>query len=124
MSANKKQTLPSNLQGIYDEIKDLLINTKPKLNDSITDSSSTVGDLYHIAALAKSFTDHRPKSTKAWNKWADVLDQEGVNLWNTSGFFRRDSENNSSVIFAARLSKIFARIDFFTDRGGGLGGEQ
>ncbi|KAI6000917.1 meiosis protein SPO22/ZIP4 like-domain-containing protein, partial [Pisolithus marmoratus] len=79
---------------------------KPKLADipssSSIDTASVVKDLNQIASLAKSFSDQRLK----WGNdahLADLLDQQGVNLWNASGLFRRDSDGRA-IVAALRLA--------------------
>ncbi|KAI6020838.1 hypothetical protein BKA83DRAFT_4055690 [Pisolithus microcarpus] len=81
---------------------EISIKIKPKLKDipssTSIDTASVVSDLHQIASLAKSFSDQRLK----WGNdthLADLLDQQGVNLWNASGLFRQDSD--SRVIVAA-----------------------
>ncbi|KAH7925693.1 SPO22-domain-containing protein [Leucogyrophana mollusca] len=100
MSAGRKIS-PAKLQAIFNEIKDLLIKTKPKLNDITLGDLAVADDLHQIALLAQSFTEQRPKSSKNWSDLTDVLDQEGVNLWNASGIFRQGSEHDSRTIVAA-----------------------
>ncbi|KAH7906954.1 meiosis protein SPO22/ZIP4 like-domain-containing protein [Hygrophoropsis aurantiaca] len=100
MSAGKKKS-PAKLQAVFEEIKDLLIKTKPKLNDISVDDPSAVDGLHQIASLAQSFTELRTKSSTNWSELTDILDQEGVNLWNVSGIFRQGSDHDSRTIVAA-----------------------
>ncbi|KIO03245.1 hypothetical protein M404DRAFT_625830 [Pisolithus tinctorius Marx 270] len=81
---------------------EISIKIKPKLKEipssSSIDAASVVKDLHQIASLAKSFSDQCLR----WGNdahLADLLDQQGVNLWNASGLFRQDSD--SRVIVAA-----------------------
>lgn len=96
MSARKKKSL-SNLQQTYDSIigavwnqrltfmplitsahSDLLVKTKPHLNDGdVPNRPSLVQNLHQIASLAESFSEQRPRSDNSWNHLADNLDQEG-----------------------------------------------
>ncbi|KAI6152903.1 meiosis protein SPO22/ZIP4 like-domain-containing protein, partial [Pisolithus thermaeus] len=79
---------------------------KPKLKNipssTSIDTASVVKDLHQIASLAKSFSDQRLK----WGDdahLADLLDQQGVNLWNASGLFRQDSDSRL-IVAALRLA--------------------
>ncbi|KAI5997768.1 hypothetical protein EDC04DRAFT_2612500 [Pisolithus marmoratus] len=79
---------------------EISIKIKPKLKDipssSSIDTASVVKDLNQIASLAKSFSDQRLKCGNDAHL-ADLLDQQGVNLWNASGLFRQDSDGRAIV---------------------------
>ena len=94
--AGWKQSRGRNAQELYDEIKginsrpirryfippnahfhkDLLIRTKPKLNEGTAKDGTITQDLHNIASLAQAFAEQRPKSVKSC-QMADFLDQEG-----------------------------------------------
>ncbi|KAJ8589076.1 SPO22-domain-containing protein [Rhizopogon salebrosus TDB-379] len=103
--AGRKKSRAQNPQELYDEIKDLLIRTKPKLKDGIAKDGTITQDLHKIASLAQAFAEQRPKSNKNC-QLADFLDQEGVSLWNASGVVRQCSAAHDSraVVAALRLA--------------------
>ncbi|KAM6497714.1 hypothetical protein JOM56_005662 [Amanita muscaria] len=88
MASAVKRKAPSGLQAIYGSIIDL---RRPSL----------VQDLNKLAALAESFSEQRPKSTKDWPDLADSLDQEGVNLWNMSGLIGKTADDDAGALVAA-----------------------
>ncbi|KAI5992509.1 hypothetical protein EDD15DRAFT_2197080 [Pisolithus albus] len=103
-NSGRAKTVKSNRNHVDTEetTTEISIKIKPKLKDipssTSIDTASVVKDLHQIASLAKSFSDQRLK----WGNdthLADLLDQQGVNLWNASGLFRQDSD--SRVIVAA-----------------------
>ncbi|KAG9314764.1 meiosis protein SPO22/ZIP4 like-domain-containing protein [Chiua virens] len=101
MSSARNTRYGPNLQTLYDQIQDLLIKIKPKLNDIQSDDDPhLVKELHHIASLAQTFSEQRLKASKK-SHLADALDQEGVNLWNASGLFRQGSDGNCRPIVAA-----------------------
>ncbi|KAI5992168.1 hypothetical protein EDD15DRAFT_2197189 [Pisolithus albus] len=104
VDSGRAKTVKSNRNHVDTEetTTEISIKIKPKLKDipssTSIDTASVVKDLHQIASLAKSFSDQRLK----WGNdthLADLLDQQGVNLWNASGLFRQDSD--SRVIVAA-----------------------
>ncbi|KAG1855968.1 meiosis protein SPO22/ZIP4 like-domain-containing protein [Suillus subluteus] len=100
MSPVEKKSRARSPQELYDEIKELLIKTKPKLKDGTTKDETITGDLHKIASLAQTFTEQRLKSSKK-SQLSDFLDQEGVSLWNASGVVRLGSAPDSRVVVAA-----------------------
>ncbi|KAG2135130.1 meiosis protein SPO22/ZIP4 like-domain-containing protein [Suillus clintonianus] len=101
MSPGGKKSRARSPQELYDEIKELLIKTKPKLKDAITTKDETITrDLHKIASLAQIFTEQRLKTSKN-SQLSDLLDQEGVNLWNASGVVRQGSAHDSRAVVAA-----------------------
>ncbi|KAI6165514.1 meiosis protein SPO22/ZIP4 like-domain-containing protein [Pisolithus thermaeus] len=85
---------------------EISIKIKPKLKNipssTSIDTASVVKDLHQIASLAKSFSDQRLKLGDDAHL-ADLLDQQGVNLWNASGLFRQDSDSRL-IVAALRLA--------------------
>lgn len=60
-------------------VLDLLVATKPKLDDSnAAVRASLVVELHQVVSLAESFTEQRPRSNKNWIHLANTLDREGV----------------------------------------------
>lgn len=101
MSPGGKKSRTRSPQELYDEIKELLIKTKPKLKDvGATRDETVTRDLHKIASLAQTFTEQRLKSSKK-SQLSDVLDLEGVSLWNASGVVRQGSAPDSRVVVAA-----------------------
>jgi len=100
MSPGGKKSRARSPQELYDEIKELLIKTKPKLKDGTTRDETITRDLHKIASLAQTFTEQRLKSSKK-SQLSDFLDQEGVSLWNASGAVRQGSAHDSRVVVAA-----------------------
>ncbi|KZP32796.1 SPO22-domain-containing protein [Athelia psychrophila] len=100
MSSHKKGTVYPGVQETFDVIKDLLIKIKPGLSANKLDVGSILDDLSEVAALAEAFTAQRPRSKKNWVQFADALDREGVNLWNTSGLVSQGPDVNSRTIVA------------------------
>lgn len=100
MSPGGKKSRARSAQELYDEIKELLIKTKPKLKDGTTRDETITRDLHKIASLAQAFTEQRLKSSKT-SQLSDFLDQEGVSLWNASGAVRHGSASDSRVVVAA-----------------------
>ncbi|KAG1746972.1 meiosis protein SPO22/ZIP4 like-domain-containing protein [Suillus lakei] len=100
MSPGEKKSRARSPQEFYDEIKELLIKTKPKLKDGTTKDETITKNLHKIASLAQAFTEQRLKSSKK-SQLSDLLDQEGVNLWNVSGVVRQGSATDSRVVVAA-----------------------
>lgn len=101
MASAVKRKAPSGLQAIYDSIIDQLIKIKPCLDGPDLRRPSMVQDLNKLAALAESFSEQRPKSTKTWPDLADSLDQEGVNLWNMSGLIGKTADDDAGALVAA-----------------------
>ncbi|KNZ75710.1 Testis-expressed sequence 11 protein [Termitomyces sp. J132] len=108
------------LQEIYDEIKGILLTTKPQIDDPKSSARpSLIKDLFQIAALAESFLEQRSRSNnKSWIHLADSLDQEvhqsillGVNLWNISGIIRKTPENDGRLLMGARILAAFRLIE-------------
>jgi hypothetical protein len=99
MSPVEKKSRARSPQELHDEIKELLIKTKPRLKDGTT-KDETIKDLHKIASLAQTFTEQRLKSIKK-SHLSDFLDQEGVSLWNASGVVRLGSAPDSRVVVAA-----------------------
>ncbi|KAG6890867.1 hypothetical protein C0992_012003 [Termitomyces sp. T32_za158] len=101
------------LQEIHDEIKGLLLTTKPQLDDPKPSTRpSLTSDLYQVASLAESFLEQRPRSNKkSWIQLADSLDQEGVNLWNISGLIRKTPENDGRILVGALRLAAFRLIE-------------
>lgn len=110
----------------YILIPDILITTKPRLEDPKPAVLPTlIRDLHRVTSLAESFIEHRPRSNKNWIHLVDTLDQEGrsgiffscclsgplwkkiptgVNLWNISGLVRKTPEDDGrSLVAACRL---------------------
>ncbi|KAG1775142.1 meiosis protein SPO22/ZIP4 like-domain-containing protein [Suillus placidus] len=100
MSPGGKKNRARSPQELYDEIRELLIKTKPKLKDATTKDETITRDLHKIASLAQAFTEQRLKSNKK-SQLSDFLDQEGVSLWNASGVVRQGSAPDSRVVVAA-----------------------
>ncbi|KAG6828741.1 hypothetical protein H0H92_006879 [Tricholoma furcatifolium] len=110
MSESKRK---KSLEQIHDEIKEILLTVKPKLDDlKSTTRPSLTSDLYQIASLAEAFSEQRPRSnSKSWLHLADSLDQEGVNLWNISGLIRRTPEDDGRLLVAAIRLAAFRLIE-------------
>ncbi|KAG2036233.1 meiosis protein SPO22/ZIP4 like-domain-containing protein [Suillus americanus] len=100
MSPVEKKSRARSPQELYDEIKELLIKTKPKLKDGTAKDETITRDLHKIASLAQTFTEQRLKSSKK-SQLSDFLDQEGVSLWNASGVVRLGAALDSRVVVAA-----------------------
>ncbi|KAI0935752.1 hypothetical protein AcV5_004080 [Taiwanofungus camphoratus] len=100
--STRQGKLPSDLKEIFEAIQNILIDIKPRLNDSRGSALSSIcGDLQRLAVLAESFTSQRPRSNKDWVHLADTLDREGVNLWNASALIREVHEDDGRAVFAA-----------------------
>ncbi|KAG1908823.1 uncharacterized protein F5891DRAFT_937328 [Suillus fuscotomentosus] len=76
MSPGGKKSRARSPQELYDEIKELLIKTKPKLKDGTTRDETITRELHKIASLAQTFTEQRLKLSKK-SQLSDFLDQEG-----------------------------------------------
>ncbi|KAG0701956.1 meiosis protein SPO22/ZIP4 like-domain-containing protein [Suillus ampliporus] len=100
MSPGGKKSRARSPQELYDEIKELVIKTKPKLKDGPNKDETVTKDLHKIASLAQAFSEQRLKSSKK-SQLSDFLDQEGVNLWNASGVVRQGSAPDSRAVVAA-----------------------
>ncbi|THU92597.1 hypothetical protein K435DRAFT_726088 [Dendrothele bispora CBS 962.96] len=110
-SARKKKVQPG-LQQTFDSIKDILITTKAQLDDTdVTIRPSLIQNLRHVATLAESFTEQRPKSEKEWIQLADTLDQEGVNLWNISGLVRKYPEDDGRALIGTLRLAAFRLVE-------------
>ncbi|KIJ97165.1 hypothetical protein K443DRAFT_258079 [Laccaria amethystina LaAM-08-1] len=111
MSTRKKKSITS-LQQIYDSIMELLLKVKPVL-DNRKDQNWRVAveDLNQVASLAESFSDQRPRSSKSWSHLADSLDQEGVNLWNTSGLIGKCEGDDARAHLAALRLAAFRLVE-------------
>ncbi|PCH39262.1 hypothetical protein WOLCODRAFT_85366 [Wolfiporia cocos MD-104 SS10] len=85
---------------------DALISVKQKLGDSSRSSRVSIcAELYQLAYLAESFSQQRLRSNKDWIHQADILDREGVNLWNPSALSRdMDDEDTRNVNAALKLA--------------------
>ncbi|GBE78570.1 hypothetical protein BKA93DRAFT_799652 [Sparassis latifolia] len=108
MSARKRKT-SSNFKELYESINGVLARIKPKLIESAQTSCyspSLCEDLHQIAALAQALTNQRSRANKDWISLADVLDREGVYLWNLSASIREcsDDDNRPAVFAALRLA--------------------
>ncbi|KAL5518460.1 SPO22 [Sanghuangporus vaninii] len=109
MSTNKRKAAanPSHLSGIFDTILGILARVKPKLaNLDKKDARSTLlEDLQRLAALGETFSEQRTRSKMAADM-ADVLDREGVHLWNTSRLIRQGTgrDEDRGLFAAFRLS--------------------
>lgn len=71
----------ANLQKLFAQIEELLIEIKPKLKDttsSSVDAGAVAKDLHQIASLAQSFSDQRFKSGNIDGHLTDALDQQGL----------------------------------------------
>ncbi|KAJ7030194.1 meiosis protein SPO22/ZIP4 like-domain-containing protein [Mycena alexandri] len=111
MSARKKKNLPG-LQQIFDSIKDLLITTKPHLdNPEPSARPALIEKLRQVATLAESFVEQRPRSNKSWMQLSDELDQEGVNLWNISGLVQKTPADEGRMLVAALRLAAFRLIE-------------
>ncbi|KAJ7461286.1 hypothetical protein B0H11DRAFT_119781 [Mycena galericulata] len=111
MSARKKKNLPD-LQQIFDSIKDLIISAKPQLdNPDPSVRPPLIEKLRHVASLAESFTEQRPKSNKSWLQLSDELDQEGVNLWNISGLVQKTPHDEGRLLVGALRLAAFRLIE-------------
>ncbi|KAF8798208.1 hypothetical protein BYT27DRAFT_7236741 [Phlegmacium glaucopus] len=112
MSSRKKISAGKILE-IYDAIMERLSNIKPLLDGpKQSNGPSLARDLNHIAHLAETFTEQRPKAGKtAWNHLADSLDQEGVNLWNISGLIAKYPENDGYEHTAALRLAAFRLVE-------------
>ncbi|KAJ7752626.1 meiosis protein SPO22/ZIP4 like-domain-containing protein [Mycena metata] len=111
MSARKKKNLPG-LQEIFDSIKDLLVATKPQLDNPDPSARPVlIEKLRQVATLAESFTEQRPKSNKSWIQLSDELDQEGVNLWNISGLVQKAPSDEGLMLVAALRLAAFRLIE-------------
>ncbi|CAL1696816.1 unnamed protein product [Somion occarium] len=111
MSAHKRKN-GSSVQSVFHSIQDALISIKPKLaEDPLSALTSLVNELRNIAALAESFALYRSRANKDWYSLADVLDREGVHLWNLSGQLRREGDDEALTIFAALRLTGFRLIE-------------
>ncbi|KAF7306235.1 hypothetical protein MIND_00414100 [Mycena indigotica] len=106
MASRKKKSGPS-LQQAFDSIRDLLIATKPRIDNA--DSAAQpmlIENLRQIASLAESFAEQRGRNASGWIHLADELDQEGVNLWNISGLVQKSPTSTGSG--SGRMSLVAA----------------
>ncbi|KAK7688019.1 hypothetical protein QCA50_008389 [Cerrena zonata] len=111
MSAHKRKN-PQNVQSLFNTIQDILISIKPKLAEHpLPDSTSLVNELRKIASLAESSAQFRSRANKDWLPLADVLDREGVHLWNLSGQLPRESDDDVPPLFAALRLAGFRLIE-------------
>ncbi|KAJ3483561.1 hypothetical protein NLI96_g6231 [Meripilus lineatus] len=114
MSARKRKQL--DVLPVFNAIQgghDALINIKPKLAESRLPNPKTISDeLYTVASLAESFSQKRPRANIDWSNLADVLDREGVNLWNISGQIRGSANDDANkTVFAALRLAAFRLIE-------------
>jgi len=111
MSRNKNSA--GTILEIYDSIMERLSIIKPLLDGpKQSNGPSLTRDLNHVAHLAETFTERRPKTNKtAWHHLADSLDQEGVNLWNISGLIGKCPENNGYEYAAALRLAAFRLVE-------------
>ncbi|KAF8179159.1 meiosis protein SPO22/ZIP4 like-domain-containing protein [Pholiota molesta] len=106
MASRKKKSVES-LQELHTSILEHLSKVKPLLDDPKHPNwPSIIEELNQVTSQAESFTEQRPKSSKAtWSHLADSLDQEGVNLWNISGLIHKGlGGENYAHIAALRLA--------------------
>ncbi|GAW07280.1 Testis-expressed sequence 11 protein [Lentinula edodes] len=107
----KKKTLP-NLQEIFESIKDLLSTTKTQLDASdISLRPSIIENLERISNLAESFTDRRPKAEQDCANFCDILDQEGVTLWNISGLVSKYPDDDGRALAGALRLAAFRLVE-------------
>ncbi|KAJ3868076.1 meiosis protein SPO22/ZIP4 like-domain-containing protein [Lentinula novae-zelandiae] len=107
----KKKTLP-NLQEIFESIKDLLSTTKTQLDASdISLRPSIIENLERISNLAESFTDRRLKAEQDCANFCDILDQEGVTLWNISGLVSKYPDDDGRALAGALRLAAFRLIE-------------
>ncbi|KAF7293678.1 hypothetical protein MIND_01147800 [Mycena indigotica] len=106
MASRKKKSGPT-LQQAFDSIRDLLIATKPRIDNA--DSAARpmlIENLRQIGSLAESFAEQRGQNASGWIHLADELDQEGVNLWNISGLVQKSPTSTASG--SGRMSLVAA----------------
>ncbi|KAL5495788.1 SPO22_1 [Sanghuangporus weigelae] len=107
MSTNKRKAAAnsSHLSGTFETILGILARVKPKLANQKDGRSTLLEDLQRLAALGETFSEQRTRS-KMGADMADVLDREGVHLWNISRLIRQGTGSNEErCLFAAfRLS--------------------
>ncbi|KAH7881641.1 uncharacterized protein C8R40DRAFT_57431 [Lentinula edodes] len=107
----KKKTLP-NLQEIFESIKDLLSTTKTQLDASdISLRPSIIENLERISNLAESFTDRRLKAEQDCANFCDILDQEGVTLWNISGLVSKYPDDDGRALAGALRLAAFRLVE-------------
>ncbi|KAL5534754.1 hypothetical protein ACEPAG_1218 [Sanghuangporus baumii] len=109
MSTNKRNAAASStsLSGTFDTILGILARVKPRLTnlDQKDGRSTLLEDLQRLAALGETFSGQRTRS-KMGADMADVLDREGVHLWNISRLIWQGTGSNEerSLFAAFRLS--------------------
>ncbi|KAJ4477669.1 meiosis protein SPO22/ZIP4 like-domain-containing protein [Lentinula edodes] len=107
----KKKTLP-NLQETFESIKDLLSTTKTQLDASdISLRPSIIENLERISNLAESFTDRRLKAEQDCANLCDILDQEGVTLWNISGLVSKYPDDDGRALAGALRLAAFRLVE-------------
>ncbi|KAF8637477.1 hypothetical protein AX16_010805 [Volvariella volvacea WC 439] len=111
MSASNKKG-SSSLRQTFESIKDLLLTTKVQLEDLEQSSQAVlVKNLHKVASLAESYTEQRPKSNQTDASFSDILDQEGVNLWNISGLVRNNPSDGVRALVAALRLAAFRLVE-------------
>jgi len=117
MSARKRK-LATDMDDSFNTIKEILIRIKPKLTDTRENvRSSLCDDLYRISTIAESYAQlRRQHSPGDWGQEADVLDREGVNLWNAAGLIRAGPDDDGQPLIAALRLAGFRLIEAGLER--------
>ncbi|KAI0344026.1 hypothetical protein BDW22DRAFT_1412644 [Trametopsis cervina] len=111
MSARKRK-FQTEVKPRFEAIVDILMQIKPKLNETKwSASSSLISDLHKLATLAESMGQHRLRSNRDWLAVADTLDREGVYLWNTSSSIKDGADDASREVVAALRLAGFRLIE-------------
>ncbi|KAJ3970196.1 hypothetical protein EV361DRAFT_995881 [Lentinula raphanica] len=119
-TARKKKSLPS-LQETFESIKDLLSTTKTQLDaNDVSLRPSIIENLERISALAESFLNGRSKADEDCTELCDILDQEGVTLWNISGLVNKYPDDDGRALAGALRLAAFRLVEAGLDGKPGL----
>ncbi|KAJ3723773.1 meiosis protein SPO22/ZIP4 like-domain-containing protein [Lentinula raphanica] len=119
-TARKKKSLPS-LQETFESIKDLLSTTKTQLDaNDVSLRPSIIVNLERISALAESFLNGRSKADEDCTELCDILDQEGVTLWNISGLVNKYPDDDGRALAGALRLAAFRLVEAGLDGKPGL----
>ncbi|KAJ3763352.1 meiosis protein SPO22/ZIP4 like-domain-containing protein [Lentinula raphanica] len=119
-TARKKKSLPS-LQETFESIKDLLSTTKTQLDaNDVSLRPSIIENLERISALAASFLNGRSKADEDCTDLCDILDQEGVTLWNISGLVNKYPDDDGRALDGALRLAAFRLVEAGLDGKPGL----